>query len=285
MLKKLAETMVIAVLAFLSAVNYCIFVFPNKFAPAGVDGIGTMIQDISGLNLGYFSLIINIPLIIIAFFVLNREFAIKTTVYVIAFSLASILVKEINISSFSYITDTGTSIVLAPIASGAIRGVLYAVTLKLNGSAGGIDLISSIIKKKKPHLDFMNVIFIINILIAAASYFVYGFILEPVICSIIYSFITSRVCNALRKSEDENVKYEIITKSPLELCADINEKLSQKATILDAHGAYSGQDTKVVWCVTKKNQTPFLEELILAYPDCVVFKSYVKDSISGITYK
>lgn len=285
MLKKIFETLIISILAFLSALNYCIFVFPNKFAPAGVDGIGTMIQDIFNINLGYFSLFINIPLIIIAFIKLNREFAVKTTIYIIVFSLASIFLKTVNLSSFCYITESGTSVVLAPIASGAIRGLLYALTLKLNGSAGGIDLISSIIKKKKPHLDFMNVIFIINIFIASCSYFVYGMKLEPVICSIIYSFVTSQVCNTLRKSENETVKYEIITQSPEKLCEDINKKLSQRATIIDAHGSYSNQDTKVVFCVTPKSKTPFLEELILNYPDCIVFKSNVKNAVSGITYK
>jgi len=285
MIKKIFGTIAISVIAFLTALNYYIFVFPNRFAPAGVDGIGTMIQDAFHLNLGYFSLFINIPLIIIAFIYLSREFAVKSTVYVIIFSLSSILLKELNISGFCYITDTGTSIVLAPIAAGSIRGILYALTLKLNGSGGGIDIVSAIIKKRKPHLDFMNVLFIINIFIASCAYFVYGLKLEPVICSIIYSFVTSRVCNALRGKENDTIKYEIITKEPEQLCSDINTKLCQKATIIDAQGAYSKQNTKVVWCVANKNQTPFLEELILEYPDCIVFKSHVNNSISGVTYK
>ena len=67
MAKKLLNLFFISLLAFVSALNYCIFVFPNKFAPAGLDGICTMIQDIFSVNMGYFALIANVPLIIIAF--------------------------------------------------------------------------------------------------------------------------------------------------------------------------------------------------------------------------
>ena len=62
----------------------------------------------------------------------------------VVFSVAVIFIKDNDIS---YFTQNGTSTVLAPIASGAIRGIIYAYTLRLNGSAGGVDVISSVITK------------------------------------------------------------------------------------------------------------------------------------------
>ena len=275
----------ISLLALISALNYCIFVFPNKFAPAGIDGICTMIQDIFNINMGFFALIANIPLIIIAFIMLNRDYAIKSSVYVIVFSVSVILIKDVNISSIYYFTETGTSTILAPIASGVIRGIIYAHTLKLNGSAGGVDIISSAIKIKKPHLNFMDNIFIINTLIAFASFWVYGMNIEPVLCSIIYAYISSYTCNLMRDKEHEIIKYEIITKNPEEIITYINQELHQKATIINAKGAFSNEDTSVVLCIIKKNYTPFLEKYLLDYPNCITFKSYASDSISGISYK
>ena len=49
---------VIALIAVISALNYELFIFPNKFAPAGLNGICTMIQYVFGINVGYMSLII-----------------------------------------------------------------------------------------------------------------------------------------------------------------------------------------------------------------------------------
>ncbi len=285
MIKKFIKTFIIILCASLSALNYAVFIFPNSFAPAGIDGICTMIQDVTNINIGYLSIIVNIPLIILAFFLLNRDFALKSTAYVISFSICSIILSCADISSFHYITDTGSSIVLAPIVAGTIRGVLYYVTLKLNGSSGGVDIIAALIKHKKPFLDLMNIIFLFNMLVAICSYFVYGMHLEPVICSILYSFITTTVNNNICTTSNSNIKYEIITKDVEEFCEEISEKYHQSATIIDAHGAYSGLNTKMVVCVVNKKNSPYIEELILNHPDCVVFKSIVGNSISGITYK
>ena len=283
-IRKFIDLVKISLLAFISAANYCIFVFPNRFAPAGIDGICTMIQDVLNINMGYFSLFVNIPLIISAFIILDRDYAIKSSVYVIIFSISVILIKENNFSAIYYFTQTGTSTILAPIASGVIRGIIYTLTLKLNGSAGGVDIISSIIKIKKPHLNFMDNIFIINTLIALSSFWVYEMNIEPVICSIIYAYISSYTCNHLRNKEYEIIKYEIITKNPSEITSYINYELHQKATIINAKGAFSGEDTNIVLCIIRKKDAPFLEKLLLRFPDCVTFKSFASSSISGITY-
>lgn len=283
--KRILSYPAIAVIAFLAALNYVLFVFPNKFAPSGVDGICTMIQDVLHINMGYLSLLVNIPLLIAAFIVLNREFAVKNLIFTLAFSISIVLLEKVDMTPLLYATETGTSIVLAPVAAGTVRGLLYVAALSLNGAAGGIDIVSALIKHKKPHLDLMNILFYINILIAASSYFVYGMSIEPVLCSIIYAFLTSTVCSKVRVSQKEIVKFEIITQDAEQLCADITGKLHQKATVIDAHGAYSGQTTKVVFCAAKKEAVPYIEELLLSYKGSVAFKSIVDDSVLGIVYK
>ena len=283
--KRILSYPAVAAIAFLAALNYTLFVFPNKFAPAGVDGICTMIQDALHINMGYLSLLVNIPLLIAAFIVLNREFAVKNLIFTLAFSISIVLLEKVDMTPLLYATETGTSIVLAPVAAGTVRGLLYVAALSLNGAAGGIDIISALIKHKKPHLDLMNILFYINILIATSSYFVYGMSIEPVLCSIIYAFLTSTVCSKVRISQKEIVKFEIITRDAEKLCADITGKLHQSATVIDARGAYSGQITKVVICAAKKEAVPYIEELLLSYNGSVVFKSIVDNSVSGILYK
>ncbi len=285
MAKKVMGLLAIIVFAFFAAVNYIIFVFPNRFAPAGIDGICTMIQDLLHINMGYLSLIVNLPLIGAAFIVLNREFALKSMFFIFSFSLSVVFLETIDLTNFLYSTDTGTSIVLAPVAAGTIRGLLYVATLNLNGSAGGVDIISALIKHKRPHLDLMKIIFVINMLVAICSYFVYGMSVEPVVCSIIYSFISSAVCSRLRSSKNQTVKFEIITQKAEQLCSDITNKLHQKATIISAQGGYSHKKTQVVICVVRKEKVPYIEEMLLDYQNCTVFKSIVSDSISGIAYK
>ena len=56
--------LVIAFVALVASVNYELFVFPNQFAPSGINGICTMIQYVTHISVGYLSLLVNIPLAI-----------------------------------------------------------------------------------------------------------------------------------------------------------------------------------------------------------------------------
>ena len=278
-IKKILEYLLLPIISFLSALNYAIFVFPNSFAPAGVDGICTMIQDLTDISIGYFALLVNVPLLIIGYFLLKKEFVIKTAVYVVSFSIFNILLRNADLSDFIYYTETSTSTVLAPIAAGAIRGILYAFTLKIDACSGGTDIIAAIVKHYKPYLNLMNVIFIINMVIALFSYPVYGFKADPVICSIIYSFITSTISNNIRAGATKMVKYEIITSDAETLTKEIFNKIKRTSTIMDAHGALSGTDKKMIVCVIENQKTYDLEKLLENQKNTVFFKSAVNDIV------
>ncbi len=280
LIKKIFEYLVLPVIAFCSALNYAIFVFPNSFAPAGVDGICTMIQDLTNISIGYFSLLVNIPLLIIGFFILKKEYVIKTALYVVSFSIFNIILRQIDLSEYIYYTETSTSTVLAPIAAGAIRGILYAFTLKVDACSGGTDIVAAIVKHYKPYLNLMNVIFVINMVIALFSYPVYGFKADPVICSIIYSFITSTISNNIRANSTKMVKYEIITSNASALCKSIFDKIHRTATIMDAHGAFSGSDKQMIVCVIENQKTYDIEQLLNKQENTVFFKSAVNDLIN-----
>ncbi len=269
---------ILIIISGLAALNYKIFVFPNSFAPAGVDGICTMIQHITGTSMGYLALLVNVPLLIFASFTVNKGFIKRTAVYTVTFSIFTVLLSYIDLSNFLYYTDTGTSIVLAPIAAGVIRGMLYAVTLKLGGSGGGVDIVAAVVKHYKPHYNLMNIIFAFNVAIALSAYFVYGFKPEPVICSIIYSFVTSMVSKSIEATSKENVRFDIITKDSESLCLEISEELGLSSTVIDAKGGFSGNEEKMVICVTDKESVPKLEKILKKYKGAIAFESTINSS-------
>lgn len=277
-LRYMIKLVLIAVLAAASALNYAIFIFPNRFAPAGIDGICTMIQDITGVSIGYLSLVVNIPLLILAWIKLDRDYAIKNSVFILAFSAAAAILSEIDLGAFSYHTETSTSVVLAPVASGVIRGIIYAVTLGLNGASGGIDILAALIRKKAPHFNLMNIIFVLNMSVAVCSYFVYGHQLEPVICGILYFYITSQTSSHIQSSKKENAKIEIITPDATELCHEITETLHLSATVLDSHGAHSGGNNKMVVCIAEKKDIPPIRDAVSRFPDAIYFISTVREA-------
>lgn len=264
--KKAFTYLLIVLLALLNAVSYQLFIFSNRFAPAGLNGICTMIQHIFGINVGYLSLIINIPLAVWTYFKVGKSMAVRSMLYVAAFSIFLIVLEKVDLSAFAYETANGTSKILGPLCAGLINGVVYSTLVRTSACSGGIDFIAAIIHKDRPELNFFYIVFSINVLVAFISYFVYGYQIEPVILCIMYSFMSSSVSDNMRKSGRSAVRCEIITDYPEEISADIIRKLHHSATAIPARGMYSGHETNILICIINKTQLPALSTLIQDYP-------------------
>ena len=94
-LKRVWTYLVIVAVAMLAALNYELFVFPNSFAPSGLNGICTIIQYVSGISVGYMSLLINIPLAVLVFFKVSKPVAVRSMVYVVVFSVGLLILDKV----------------------------------------------------------------------------------------------------------------------------------------------------------------------------------------------
>ena len=265
--KKVWTYFVIGLVALGAAVNYELFVFPNQFAPAGLNGICTMIQYIWGINVGYLSLLINVPLALWCYFEVSKPVALRSMVYVLCFSLGLILLDYVDISAFAYATDNGTSKILGPLVAGIIQGYVFSILVKASAYSGGTDFISAIVHKRNPNKSVFGMSFTINAFIAVASYFVYGYQMEPVILCILYSFMSTTVADRLMKSGREAVCFEIITDYPQEISDEIIRKIHHTTTLIPAKGMYSGRETNMLICVVNKTQAAIVANIIRNYPN------------------
>ena len=267
--KKALTYGVIVVLALICALNYEIFVFPNKFAPSGLNGICTMIQHVFGISVGYLSLLINIPLAIWVYFSISKPLAIRSMVYVGTFSVALVLLDHVDLSAFYYVTENGTSTILGPLVGGIIYGSIYSMLVQCSAYTGGTDFIAAIIHKKRPEQNMFYLIFSLNVVVALISYFVYDYRIEPVILCILYAFTTSTVSDKLNKNGRSAVCFEIITDYPEEISREIIDKLHHSTTLIPAKGMYSGRETNMLVCVVNKTQVAAISAIVF----CTVKKS------------
>ena len=265
--KKIWTYLVIALVALGASVNYELFVFPNQFAPSGLNGICTMVQYVTGISVGYLSLLINVPLAIWCYIEVSKPVAIRSMVYVITFSLGLLLLDHVDLSAFAYATENGTSKILGPLVAGIIQGYVYSILVKASAYSGGTDFVSAIIHKRNPSKSVFGMSFTINVFIAVSSYFVYGYQMEPVILCILYSFMSSTVGERLMKSGREAVCFEIITDYPTEISNEIIRKIHHTTTPIPARGMYSGKETNMLICVVNKTQAAIVARIIRKYPN------------------
>lgn len=269
--------------AVITAIFFELFIFPNEFAPSGVGGIATMVQYLSGgrFSAGYLNLLVNIPLLLLAWRLVDREFVIKTALYTTFFSMSFILFDAfgVDFSRFAYHTDTGTSVILAPIAAGVLNGVLYGFCIHSHGCTGGTDVISACIRHYHPEYGVMWISLALNTVVAAVSYFVYDFKFEPVICCMVYCFVNTAVGDWVLRGRRQALKFEIITEQPQELAEELMQKVRHGVTVVQAEGMYTHTQKAMVICIVNKHQVSDVERIVRKYPGSFAFVETISNTL------
>ncbi|MBQ7308285.1 MAG: YitT family protein [Clostridia bacterium] len=279
--KFIRDCFLLVLLGILLSLSQEIFVMSNSFAPSGINGLATMIQYLFNFNVGYMSLIINIPLCTLTFFLCDKEFAVKTIIFVLAFSFSLLFLNNNYYLIEKFVYFDKNSAILAPIAAGVVSGFTGASAIKLNSCTGGTDVIAKLYHKKNPSSNFVYVIFALNVSVAAISYFVYNFKIEPVILCIIYCFVSAEINNKILSGAKKAIKFEIITSSPQELSKDIIENLHHSVTLLDATGMYTNKETNLLVCIINTQQVADFENLLKKYPNTFAYISSVNQTLGN----
>ncbi len=286
MMKKLMEYGSIILAAVLLAFVYYIFIVTNNFAPAGLNGIATMIQYKSGFSISYMSLLINIPLSILAYFLVQKEFAIKTMLFSLVYSFSFLFLQKVDWSFIQYNAD-GHDTIYPVIISGVLAGVVYGACFRNNASTGGTDIISRYINKVKPETNFFIVTFTLNAIVAIASIFVYSegnLNYKPMALCIIYCFISAFVGNLLLKTTKTAYKFTVITTHENELIEDITKKLRHGCTKIEAVGAYTGNKKSVLICVVNKHQLNDFQKIVASYDNTFSYFEVVNETYGNFKH-
>lgn len=286
--QKVVDYILIVCLGLLLAINYQLFVVDNNFAPAGINGIATMIQYKFHFSIGYMSLLINVPLCIFAIFFINKSYSFKTLVFCLSYSGFYLLLGKMNIDCFKYRANNVDTIYPAIIA-GLISGFVTGISYKINSSTGGTDVISKYVSVKKPRLNFFYVTFIINVVVAVLSYFVYAknengvvvYDYKPVCMCITYTFVSYFIGNGILSGYKTACKFIVITTHPQEINDEIIKTLKHTATQIVAMGAYSHKEKDVLICVVNKHQVVDFQNIIKKYDDTFAFIENVNEIVGN----
>ena len=273
MAKKVVSYLFIILLGLVLALGYQLFVFPNDFAPAGLNGIFTMIQYVVGFKLSNASIILNIPLFILVFIFVSRPFATRAMVFLLSFSASLWLLDLVDLSPFVYSTTIST--LLGPAVGGMISGVCGYYMHQMGSCMGGTEYIAKLIHKKNPSFNFFSIIFALNAVVACISYFVYDYKIEPVLLCIIYSYFSSSIRDNMNRKHQSALRCEIVTEHGEELGKRIINTLHHSVTQMHGRGLYTGKDKDVLVCIVNPSQLNELTKLVAQYPDSFVTVSQV----------
>lgn len=261
------------------------FIVSNGFAPGGVSGISSIIYnsvlpyrpDLAAtiFDPGVTTLIMNIPLIIIAFVFLNKRFAFNTMLVVIVYSSFQYMLGAVGAPKFLANGDTGM-LVVAALAGGVINGVIYGFMLKNTMSMGGTDIIGKIIYKHNPGIETHWIIFGLDIMISIASGTLgilklekgigasegLTLVLKPIIYSIILMLVSSQITDQITAGLQSSIVFNIVSDQPDEIAKELTTKLHRGVTITRGIGYFTGKEHEVLTCVTSKRQINKVKDII-----------------------
>ena len=267
----------ILVSAAIYAIAFEIFIFPNEFAPAGLPGLETMIQQKWGFPMSYMNVIVSVPLVILTFILVDKGYAVKSGIYSLCLSGWMYLLEQFDLSPFIY--QTPNSAVLAPLAGGLLCGFSVAMVLKRGSCTGGTDLVAELVHHYRPEQKMIWVLFTLNASVAVLSYFVYGYKIEPVLLCLIYCFTISKTSDVLLKGLKEAIKFEIITDRPKELSQTLIDELGHGVTEIPAVGSFTHQEKTLLICVVNKNQIVAFQKILERFPGTFAYLHTVKETM------
>lgn len=243
---------------FIMAISTSLFLLPNKLSTGGFSGLATIIYYFFNLPLGTGILILNIPLLIIAFFKLGKDFFIKTIIG--TFSLSYFINILENLEPFT------NDRLLAAIYGGLIMGIGTGLVLKANSSTGGSDLLSVIIKTYKNHFQTSNLIVIIDIVIILISLILFKSI-EIGLYSAIAIFLMGKMIDIIFEGVGFTKIMFIISPQYEKIAKIVGTDVNRGSTGIYARGMYKNEEKMMLLCVGSRNEVGKIKDIALQIDD------------------
>ncbi len=239
------------------AVGFQFFCFPNRIISGGVMGIAMIINALSGLPVGVLTILINVPLFLIAWRHFGLDFLIGSLVGML---LMSVFVDVLAVTGYVATSDPMLGAVIGGVLKGAGMGLVFCV----GATTGGMDIVIKFLRQRYNHINFGTLMLVIDVSVIV----LYALILsahnyESAMYSLIAMYVSTKVIDLLLYGIDNSCVCTIISENSEALIREITSgHMHRGVTVLEGEGAYSHRRKQVIMCVVKRNQIPELRRLV-----------------------
>lgn len=247
----------------LFAAGFQFFLYPNSIIVGGVSGIAMIINYLVGLPVGIMTIVLNIPLFIIAWKHFGGKFIISSLVGML---LSSVLVDVLAVIDYSPTDD----MLLACLIGGAIKGLGLGLIYYAGATTGGTDIIAKFVRLRFPYINFGTIVLLTDAVIIIAFAAIFDRV-EAAMYAVIAMFVVSKVIDLVLYGIDNSSVCYIISENSEQLVKDITDKLHRGVTILSGEGAYSHRDKQVLLCVIKRTQIADIRKIIKSIDENAFF--------------
>ena len=243
--KYIYEIFQIAIGTFVMAIGTSLFLLPNKLSSGGFAGIATITYYLFDWNMGTVILLLNIPFFLLAFIRIGKEFVFKS------------IIGTTFLSFFIDILDKVKALTndrfLACIYGGIIIGIGTSIVLKVEGSTGGGDLVSYIIKSFKPGLLTSNLIVMFDSVVILLNVICFKQ-LEIGLYSAISIYLMGKIIDIIFEGIGFSKMVFIISKDYNKISNEIGSKVTRGVTGIYSKGMYTDKEKMMLMCIASRNE-------------------------------
>lgn len=232
------------------------FLRPAHLLGGGVAGLSVALNFITNINIGILSFLINIPIFILGFIFLEKQFCITSLINMILFSF--ILGITQNIGNYIPVND----LLLQTIYGGILGGVGLGIVFKAKSSLGGTDIIAAILKIKQ-NIPMKDTALLMNFLIVCIGASLFG--LELAMYTLIAMFLNVYSMSTVKDMMNNQKSVMLISNKSEEIAKCIMKDLIRGVTLIEAKGAYTHEKKQIIYCIVSSNEIPKIKEIALEH--------------------
>lgn len=245
----------LTVSTLIMAAGIYFFKFANNFTFGGITGLAVTIAKFTPLSASDFSFIANILLLIIGWIILGKTFAAKTAYSTILLSVTLSVLERVYPMSHPLTNEPLLELVFAILLPALGSAVLF----NIGASSGGTDVIAMILKKYTS-VDIGRGLMISDILCTLSAFFVFD--VKTGLYSLLGLIMRSALIDNFIESLNRSKYFHVVCSEPKEICKFIEKELDRGATLVNAKGAFTGNNKYIILTVLSPSQAVKLRNFI-----------------------
>ena len=255
MKSKLKNFSLLTISTLIMAVGIYFFKFTNNFTFGGITGIAVLVAKFLPISASDFSFVVNILLLIIGWIVLGKSFAEKTAYSPILLSISLSLLERIYPMSHPLTNEPLLELIFAILLPALGSAILF----NIGASSGGTDVIAMILKKYTS-VDIGKGLMISDLIFTLAGFLVFN--VKTGLYSLFGLIMRSALIDNFIESFNRSKYFHVVTSNATCICDFIQNDLQRGATIVNATGAFTGDDKYIILTVLSPSQAVKLRNFI-----------------------
>lgn len=245
--------------SFILAAGYVLFINPYNLVPGGLFGLGLVVHRlVPWVSVGMFSLVMNIPILIVGIRVLGPKFGLKTVVGLV---LSSAFMDGLT---YFYgekdLLGLGDDVLLCAIFGAIFIGAGVGLIFRARATSGGVDVISMVISKLTRY-PVDKVLVVVDSVIVLSGLIVFRDWKTP-LYSLLTIYIVGRVLELILMGGSRNKALFIFSRKNEEIRRFIVDDLDRGGTFFQGEGMFSGEKKRVIFSILSLRETAIMKEMI-----------------------